>query len=180
MRHRNMDAGITNIQFERRRMLAASDMTRDEFIEAELRDGRLENGLPVLSLFFSQDPFFTGPQGLLNTGVDNPLMVPENDPETYIPKILSAKQNILGFLANSTSQRDRRRGLEAYSAITHLLHIYDPTFDPKADLRSPVAQQNAMQQSQEHREAAPPEGSTRVDGRTDREGFRDGVEGGTV
>ena len=172
MRHRNMDAGITNIQFERRRMLAANDMTREEFVEAELRDGRLEDGTPVVSLFFSGDPFFTGPNGLVNIGFENPLLVPANDPAVIIPAILLCKQKIFGYLQQVTSPRDRRKGLEALSAMKQLLHVYDPTFDPKSDLRPPSFQPEQPNNA--------PEGNTRVDGRTDREGFRDNANGGTV
>lgn len=166
MRHRNMDAGVTNIQFERRRMMVSGDMSREEFVEAELRDGRLETGLPVTTLFFSDNPVLTGPGGLLNIGVENPLAVSVNDIDKTIVAINLSRERVLAYMANARSPRDRRTGQEAWAAINVLLQMYDPYFDPKLDLKPPSSDGNAE--------------NGRVDQRTERSGFRDNVNGGSV
>lgn len=164
MRHRNMDSGVTNVQFERRRMMMSGDMTREEFVEAELRDGRLESGLPVTSLLFSDDAFYSGPDGLLNIGIADPLVVTEKDLDKTIALIMRNRQSILSYMANAKSVRDRRNAQKALAANEQLLKLYNPDYDPKADLRSDV-------------DGGAPQ---RVDGRADRGAFRDRVNGGSM
>jgi len=57
-RVRNIQAGITNPRVERQLMLDRGEITQAQFEELELADGRLDTGVSVEVLFYSEDQYY--------------------------------------------------------------------------------------------------------------------------
>lgn len=149
-RKTEIDTGTVTTRVAREQMLEAGDITRAQFVQLELEDGRLEDGSPVLALFYSKDPVY---RRMLDLGIPEPLDVLNNDPTTLleacVPLVIGAQR----VLANSKNQDERinaRTALVALKSlvkiyialpgvdvnlITRLIHISDPSADNNAPPR---------------------------------------------
>jgi hypothetical protein len=66
----DLDTGIVDMRVAREHAARDGDMTKEQFEELELEDGRLPDGMPVLTLFHSKDPLV---QELLKLPVPDPM-----------------------------------------------------------------------------------------------------------
>jgi hypothetical protein len=113
---RTADLGIeaTNIRVERELMVANGEITQQQFERMELENGRLEDGVSVLSLFFVK----TGEiSRLLDMGVDNPLTA---TPEEIAPKIKEQRAKIYEEQAVTKTFSRRWEQSKALAALDEL------------------------------------------------------------
>jgi hypothetical protein len=66
----DLDTGVVDMRVAREHATRDGDMTKEQFEELELEDGRLPDGMPVLTLFHSKDPLV---QELLKLPVPDPM-----------------------------------------------------------------------------------------------------------
>lgn len=128
-RERNMMGGVTVSQTERRIMLKDGDIDRSEFVEMERYDGRLEDGSPVESLFYSPDPFYTGAGGVLNLGIANPFVVGENDYDMVMVAIGEANQRCYAAIGLNSGNTVTTKAKYGLSALEKLNKLYNPVDD---------------------------------------------------
>jgi hypothetical protein len=119
-RERNMYSGVTTKRAERKIMVKDGDIDRNVYIDMELEDGLLEGGIPVETLFYSNDPVFTGPNGLLNLGVEEPMRISQHDTEGLLQAIETAHVRVVKYLASNSSARAREKGKQALAALKQL------------------------------------------------------------
>ena len=74
----DLDDQVTSLRVAREHSLRDNDMSQEQFEELELADGRLPDGMPVLTLFYSKDPLV---QELLKLPVPEPMSLILNKPE---------------------------------------------------------------------------------------------------
>jgi hypothetical protein len=118
-----LTAEIKDIRTVREQMLADGDITQSQFEALELEDGRLGDGLPVISLFYSQDPIMRVLLAL--PGIDDPLDVEANDKEAVLFEI-SRRRTEMMQMVNSEGKgawqksHDARQVLAALDALEEL------------------------------------------------------------
>lgn len=115
----------------REQMLGVGDLTEEQFERLELIDGRLEDGTPILSLFF--DPEY---EDLLALPVPNPLDVELNDPEDMKIIISAKREELLQALGVLKNFRIRRQ----INTALHVLGFLEGEYDGQvmADLRDMI------------------------------------------
>jgi hypothetical protein len=99
---RDVNDGIITLRVAREQMLEDGDLTREQFIQLELDDGRLENGSDVMSLLDSRDPFVID---LLDLGVDDPADIFANDAEEMLLEIAAARQDAIAIVNEGSSKQ---------------------------------------------------------------------------
>lgn len=121
-RERNLNTGMTSIRVEREGMLHEGEISKSQFEELELEDGRLPNGDSVLTLFKTTDEMIAP---LLDLGLDEPLLINMHDPLDALIAIELAAVNAQGLLADeSVRPRQRDAAQQALSALAKLKDIY--------------------------------------------------------
>ena len=124
-RERNLAIAVTDIRTEREKMLAAGDITQEQFNRLELEDGRLPDGNAVLTLFHSGEPEI---QRLLSLSVGDPLDVEMNRGNTDFI-LLQIDQRILDATAemvNAGRANQQNRASQAIAALKALRELYEP------------------------------------------------------
>lgn len=104
----------------REQMLLDSDLTEEQFERLELRDGRLEDGSSVLSLFF--DPEF---ETMLSMPVPNVMDVANNDAELIKPIISEKRDELIQGLGLIKNFRQRVQINKGLAALDYLESQYD-------------------------------------------------------
>jgi hypothetical protein len=105
--------GTLDIRTARQQMVGDGDMTQQQFDELELGEGRLPDGTPVLTLFYSADH-----RAMLNLGVPDPIGQ-AGDPNLK-PIIEETRSDLIRDLATTTQFRARRMIREALAALDAL------------------------------------------------------------
>ena len=119
---RDITDGALTIRVAREQMLDKGDITREQFIQMELDSGRLQDGAPILTLFFSDDPTVSS---LLDFGLDNPLNIRDNSADAALREIDKAIQKAFKFLASAQGQVQKKNGREALAALENLKEEYE-------------------------------------------------------
>ena len=119
-RERNLYSKVTTVLTERRQMKEDGDISKELFDSMELADGRLPDGSSVESLFYSTDEFFTGPNGLLNMGMEQPTVVIGADHDLQMKAIDAAKTRCYQAYATESSPRLRVKIDMAMAALDSL------------------------------------------------------------
>lgn len=119
----NRNTGVISLRTARLQALAASDITREQFLDDELADGRLGDGSDVLLLFNSSD---AATQAMLDIGVDHPLRVYEhlNERLAILAAIQQKIEEANAAIHDATTSNNKRRAREALSALTKLRGMY--------------------------------------------------------
>lgn len=100
-RERDIGNGTLTIRAARQTMLRDGDIPRPLFREMEWHSGRLENGLPIASLFFSkEEPHAT----MLNLGLDNPFDFVGLERDEVMSAIAVARKRTLEAMSDTRSQ----------------------------------------------------------------------------
>lgn len=120
-RIRNLESGVTNVRVERERALADNDLTRAQFIQLELDDGRLEDGTPIIALFGSDNRRLSE---FLDIGIDNPLAVSQNDSQ-FVLQTIDEKLN-LAYQAALQGGTAKENATVAIAALMALKEMYEP------------------------------------------------------
>lgn len=117
---RDVNAGLYDVRKARVEMVNAGHMTQQEFEDLELKDGRLEGGEDILSLFYSDDPLVAP---LLKVGVKDPLDTEALYWEELQPAVNAQKRECLKVIAmqlNATTVAIRRAATKAKAALDAL------------------------------------------------------------
>lgn len=116
-RTRDIMGGVTTVRISRVQMLRMGEVTRAEFNEMELEDGRLPDGTSTDSLFFSADPVYSS---VLVFAVDDPTDLTANDPAEVKADILTNLQKAWQELETITNLQARQKIRQAIGALVHL------------------------------------------------------------
>lgn len=116
--------GAMNSRLMREQMVETGDLNRSQFERLELVDGRLPDGMSVLSLFYSRDPVM---KKYLNVGAQDPLDVEANEPEAIFEMVQERLTEINEDMVNTHNSELRYKGMQAQSALIYLRqHYLDP------------------------------------------------------
>ena len=120
-RKQDLDSGALSVRVVREQMLDTGDLTREQFERIELAEGRLEDGMHVLTLFYSDD---ARTKDLLSIGVDDPLDLDSVDVEAMIIVVRERISEINRVLMNTRSDPTRTKALQALMAMIYLEKYY--------------------------------------------------------
>ena len=120
-RERDLGSGSITVRAAREQMVEKRDLTRGQFREMELLDGRLENGSHISVLFYLQKPPY---KALLDLDVEYPTSMRLNDKDTMLEKIDEQSAKTLIELASTSSYRERRKLEEILAALKWLEDEY--------------------------------------------------------
>lgn len=121
-RKQDIDSGAIDIRTTRELMMQDGEISRRQFERMELIDGRLVDGSPVVSLFYSDDQKY---ENWLDVGTDDPLDKKSNDAEAMLQIIqerVSEVNMALAKYANDLSKVDN--AMAALAALTKLDEYY--------------------------------------------------------
>ena len=117
------EVGAVDAEAQRRIMLEAGDITREEFIRQQYSNGKLEDGSPIAVLFYTNDNII---KPLLTlSGIEDPLVYEDNDKEDVIREIHVQRSAALQLLASTSSQAQSQRTLAALAALDWLENQYE-------------------------------------------------------
>jgi hypothetical protein len=109
----------------REQMLSDEDLSQSQFEALELDAGRLDDGSPVLQVFF--DPEYAS---ILNMGIADPLDTEANDKKLMLPIIKDKRKEILMALGQLKNARPRNQLMTALGALKALEEWYDEVKEP--------------------------------------------------
>lgn len=115
-RKTNLDAGVLTPRIARMQMVETTEITRQQFVELELADGRLPSGSDVLTLFYSEEQFYVEH---LNIGVENPILL-DYDLEEALRNVYKNIVVVSRLLENARTDESDYRARSALSALTKL------------------------------------------------------------
>lgn len=116
----NLESGVVDVRVARERMLSDGDLTREQFIQLELEEGRMEDGTDLLVLFNSKLH-----RDILNLGIPNPLNVDDNDAEAVLELINDRRVELIEDLSVEGMSGVRKRIIEALAALKRLEAEYE-------------------------------------------------------
>jgi len=116
-----LDTGVISVRVAREQALASGDITRAQFEQLELEDGRLPDGSDVLTLFSSTDPFI---MKLLDLGFEEPLAVGDHDAGEMLAEIEAAIIHAKAAAASAGSPTEKQKALQAIAALESLRALY--------------------------------------------------------
>ena len=116
------EVGAVDTEAQRRIMLEAGDISREEFIRQQLANGKLEDGSPIAVLFHTDDKIM---KPLLTlSGIEDPLVYEDNDKESAIREIHIQQSAALELLASAPSMAQTKRALSVLAALDWLEEEY--------------------------------------------------------
>lgn len=114
--------GALTIRAARQNAVTHGFITQQQFVSMELDDGRLENGMPVYTLFFSNNEMI---QTMLNIGVSNPCNVDTTKIQRALErandKLCEAEQ----IAINTTSDNIFNAAKQVRAALLWFIETYD-------------------------------------------------------
>jgi hypothetical protein len=122
----DVSAELVDERVAREQMLWDDDLTQAQFEQLELQAGRLDDGTPILQLFY--DPQY---KKLLKLGLPNPLDTEANDLEVVKAQVTEVRANIIKKMGQEKAPRARMELNKAYFALDALLDWYEEANKPK-------------------------------------------------
>lgn len=122
-RFRDISSNAKTVRATRMSMYRQGEILEDEFEVMELEDGRLPNGMPLISLFSSRDPDLM--RMLQIDGIDDPTDVQSNDPEEMMDLIHQAQLLVWEEFDVAVATGIRRKARQAAFALEHLFDAYE-------------------------------------------------------
>lgn len=142
-RFRNLqESGVTDTRTERENMLKVGDLTEPQFNRMELDDGRLPNGVSVLSLFTTKE--FTD---VLDLGVENPFDTRNNDKEVIMDAIADRRAELTLLLGEVPNVRIRLQTEQALSALQALEEVYEDVAEEVPETLQPIMEEAPVEES---------------------------------
>lgn len=128
----------------REEMLSDGDITQAQFEQMELESGRLDDGSPVLQVFYNPDY-----SGLLRLGLPDPLDTFANDLMTVREQSLEVKKDLIRKLGAEKGPRARMQILTALAALDALEKWYEdapkePEPTPPPAPAAPIGQDRTL------------------------------------
>lgn len=160
-RTRDIMGGVLTVRVSREQMLRLNEITRPEFDQMELEDGRLPDGTDTDSLFFSEEPIYTE---LLTFSVDNPTDLTTNDPATIVEEINGNLEQCWLKLGETVNLKQRKQVRQAIGALKFLKKRCD-------DAVASVSQQNMQMGLTPEGELNPAEVAGQVAGGASKQGL---------
>jgi hypothetical protein len=114
-------SGSVSVRVAREQMLEVRDISRSQFNQMELQDGRLPDGASILTLFYSKDKRFTK---FLDLGIDDPLDKDSNSEEGVSVVIHEQIREANSVLINSDNPDERSVATHAVYALAYLKKFY--------------------------------------------------------
>jgi len=114
-------SGSLSKRIQREGMYQDGDVDESQFERMELEEGRLADGSPVIGLFYKNN---SETSRYLDIGVEDPLDLDKNNPETMLKTISQAKRESLAGWTNAASQNGRWTAMKAYYALVYLEKYY--------------------------------------------------------
>lgn len=142
-RTRDIMGGVMTVRTARIQMLRENEVTRAEFDEMELEDGRLPDGTDLNSLFFSADVDYSS---VLAFSEDDPTDVNGNDPEAVGTEIRENLQTAWVKLETVTAPKTRKKTRQAIAALLRLEQVYQQAVEMQ---QAQDMQQQQMQMQQQ-------------------------------
>lgn len=143
----NLDTTVTNLRVEREKALTDGDLTRSQFVQLELSDGRLEDGTDAIALFLTEEPQL---REFLDLGIENPTNVNLYDPEMVISLIDEKIPEAQAYALETGNSKDVAR--LALAALNRLRVLYAER------LQASMAMQRLAQQDEDENEERPKPG----------------------
>lgn len=140
-RDRDVKNKTLNLRTTREQMVEDGELTRQQFDIMELEDGRIDDGTSVLSLFYSDDPFFVELLSIPN--VKDPLDTNNNDPEFMLDEIQKKSMEASKRVLKARTVPDKMQARQALAALDHLKSVYG---DLSAQAKLEEQQQEQQQQ----------------------------------
>lgn len=143
--------GTVDQETQRRMMLLDGELPREEFIRMQLEDGKLEDGKPLASLFFSTDEVIQGLTTL--SGFPNPLIYEDNFNRNIEREIHANQELCMRVIGESTSVIIRRKATYALYALAWLEDKYkELAMRPNPDAVELTDEENEGYEEQEEQE----------------------------
>lgn len=122
-RFRDISSNAKTVRATRMAMYRQGEITEDEFETMELEDGRLPNGMQLLSLFASNDPDMVR---LLNIeGIGDPTDILGNDADEMMDLIHQAQLAVWEEFDVANATGIRRKARQAAAALEQLYDEYE-------------------------------------------------------
>lgn len=109
----------------REQMLYDDDITQAQFEQLELSDGRMDDGTPVLQLFY--DPEYAA---MLDMGLPDPLDLVATDKAALAPILADKRKELMMALGKVANYRQRQRVTIGLAALTALEEYYEDVKEP--------------------------------------------------
>lgn len=119
-RLQDANSRVMNMNVTRAQMADLGEISRLQFAEMELQDGRLMDGSSVLTLFYKDDA-----PDYLDLGTDDPLNTRKNDEESMRIMMQEKAAQVVRELAKATDDEDKIFLKQALSALAYLEKYYD-------------------------------------------------------
>lgn len=136
-RERNAKSGLMDKEAERRLMVVDGDLSREEFIRMQLEEGKLEDGTPIATLFYSTDALLSSLLAIPN--IENPFLYSQNDKDAILEVIEEKKAECYQVLA-AGGRRNTEKGSQALAALEWLESQYDKPEPPPVEIQSSTMQ----------------------------------------
>jgi len=117
-------SGMFSKRVSREQMFQSGDLSKDQFEQLELEDGRTLDGTPIESLFYSEDDAYKKYLGL---GVDDPMDIEGNDQAVITKKINKKLALAKADMINLPTKEGRHIAYQAMMTLKHLLELYNPS-----------------------------------------------------
>lgn len=124
-REKNLGDGVTTVRVEREKMLEDGEISREQFIQLELEEGRLESGDEAIILW--QNPDYAD---LLDIGVTDPLDTTLHTWEELKPLVMMRKLANYLLIATVAQAKRKQQAREANAALDALKDYYDKQITP--------------------------------------------------
>ncbi len=123
----DLTSGATTLTIARQKMVDDGELSPEQFEQLELEDGRLADGMDVLTLFMSTDPEIAR---VLNLGVDDPTNVAANDAAAVLIAIDAQSKAAWQRYDTAPNVNIRSKMRRALAALDALKELYRPTEQP--------------------------------------------------
>jgi len=118
---RKLGSGAVTHRIAREQMVEQGDLTSSQFERLELEDGRLPEGAPIITLFYTSDPAL---REMLDVGVPDPLDPAQTDPETMLILVAEQLAKVYEIYQTAPTAEVQKRALFAMYALGHLGAAY--------------------------------------------------------
>lgn len=132
----DLTAAAVDERTVREQMLSDEDLSQSQFERLELEDGRMDDGSPVLQVFY--DPEYAA---ILNMGIADPLDKVANTPDLILPIIEDKRKELIVGLGMVKNVRPRTLMVTALGALKALEEYYGEEEVPEP---VPVLDENAF------------------------------------
>lgn len=114
--------GALTIRAARQNAVVHGFITQQQFVSMELEDGRLENGLPVSTLFLNRNEMVSN---MLNIGIKDPNKIDESKVDSYLEKAYKKLSEVEEIATNTTSDNIFQAAKQSRAALLWFIETYE-------------------------------------------------------